>query len=162
VTLLFDDVEAHALWKRFYARFDFRPSTTTMPGITEPSASLTWTLGDLHDPDEDGVGRLQAIVEHGLRACVKPGEMLHWLDWHHVGYRFDPERVGRPGRPDWPGDVYPDGDYYLYLPADLRFGTFGHPWEHTLCVFGTELLAHVEDDLTALLGAPIRRGGHPG
>ncbi|MFA7767591.1 DUF2716 domain-containing protein [Streptomyces sp. NRRL S-448] len=39
----------------------------------------------------------------------------------------------------WPGSVYPDGDYHLYRTPELRFGTFGHPWEHTLCVFGAPL-----------------------
>ncbi|MEU8631730.1 DUF2716 domain-containing protein [Amycolatopsis sp. NPDC048633] len=43
------------------------------------------------------------------------------------------------------------------LTSDLRLGTFGHPWEETLCVFG-ELLTRVEPALTALLGPPTRRG----
>lgn len=38
-------------------------------------------------------------------------------------------------------------------------GTFWHPWEESLCVFGTELLTEVEDDLTAILGTVMRRGG---
>jgi hypothetical protein len=62
-------------------------------------------------------------------------------------------------RPAWPGTAYPDGDYYLYVPADLRMGTFGHPWERTLCVFGDRLLGEVEEEITALLGAVLRRGG---
>jgi hypothetical protein len=67
-----------------------------------------------------------------------------------------PHQVGRPGKPDWPGYVYPDGDYYLYLTGDMRLGTFGHPWERTLCVFGEALLAQVTDRITDLLGAPVR------
>ncbi|MFC9086772.1 DUF2716 domain-containing protein [Nocardiopsis dassonvillei] len=42
---------------------------------------------------------------------------------------------------------------------DLRTGTFGHPWENTLCVFGRDLLDRVENGLTALLGEPTRRDG---
>lgn len=71
-------------------------------------------------------------------------------------------RRGAPGparQPRWPGIAYPDGDYYLYLTADLRLGTFGHPWEDSLCVFGDELLTEVEEDLTALLGTVMRRAG---
>jgi hypothetical protein len=161
VTLLFADAEHDALWDRFTAQFNFRPSTTTLPGITEPSASATWHLGALNGPDDQGVDRLQAVVEQGLRVCAPPGEPLYWLDWQHVGYRFDSQRVGHPGQPHWPRGAFPDGDYYLYLVGDLRMGTFGHPWEETLCVFGSQLLTHVEDDLTAILGAPIRRGGQP-
>lgn len=65
--------------------------------------------------------------------------------------------MGGPGRPGWPGSVYPDGDYYLYLDPELRFGTLGHPWEHTLCMFGAPLLAEAEAELTVLLGEPVRR-----
>ncbi|WP_328863889.1 DUF2716 domain-containing protein [Streptomyces virginiae] len=53
--------------------------------------------------------------------------------------------------------TYPDGDYYLHVTDDLRLGTFGHPWEQTLTVWGPRLLAAVEEELTELLGEPIRR-----
>ena len=160
VKRLFDDAEQDALWDRFGRQFAFKPSVEVYPGIREPSASVTWHLGALHDGlDRDALQRLQRVIESGLLACVRPDEPLHWLDWQHAGYRFDPRRVGGSGRPRWPGAAYPDGDYYLYLTADLRMGTFGHPWEESLCVFGEELLQEVEEPLTALLGTVLRRGG---
>ena len=128
-----------------------------MPAIAEPAASVTWHLDKLHR--DQGFDDLQRIVERGLRACLAPGEALYWLDWQHVGYRWDPARVGGPGQPHWPGSAYPDGDYYIYLTPDLRLGTFGHPWEHSLCVFGADLLAEIETDLTTLLGTAMRRSG---
>ena len=45
------------------------------------------------------------------------------------------------------------------MTRDLRMGTFWHPLEESLCVFGAELLAEVGDDLTALLGTVMRRDG---
>ncbi|MFE1906022.1 DUF2716 domain-containing protein [Streptomyces gardneri] len=51
------------------------------------------------------------------------------------------------------------GDYYLHLTDDLRLGTYGHPWEKTLTVWGPPLLNTVEAELTELLGEPIRRRG---
>ncbi|MFD0361731.1 DUF2716 domain-containing protein [Nocardia sp. GCM10030253] len=163
VRQLLDDPEHNTLWDRFYTEFEFRPSTTTSPGITEPTASATWHLGALDRTDagseQDGVEQLQRIISAGLLACRKPGEVIYWLDWHHAGYRFDPSRVGGTGQPNWPGSACPDGDYYIYLTPDFRLGTFGHPWEYTLCVFGDQLLAEVEAQITDLLGAPIRRGG---
>ncbi|MFI7614707.1 DUF2716 domain-containing protein [Nonomuraea terrae] len=119
------------------------------------AASVTWHLGTGHAI----AGELDRLVRRGLLACVRPDEPLYFLDWNHQGYRFDPHRVGGPGRPFWPGTAYPDGDYYLYVTADLRLGTFGHPWEESLCVFGADLLAEVEAGLTALLGPVMRRGG---
>ncbi|WP_326685929.1 DUF2716 domain-containing protein [Streptomyces sp. NBC_01795] len=160
VKRLFDEPEHEALWDRFYNQFAFKPSVEVYPGIREPSASVTWHLAALGDGlDRDAVQHLQRVIESGLLACARPDEPLHWLDWSHGGYRFDPRRVGGPGRPPWPGSAYPDGDYYLYLTADLRLGTFGHPWEESLCVFGEELLQAVEEPLTALLGTVMRRGG---
>jgi hypothetical protein len=149
VVLLFDQPEYDEVWDRFRRRFRFRPSTHRFPGIAEPPGSVTWQL------DFDQADEVQAVVVAGLRAVVD--EELYWLDWQHVGYRFDPHRVDGPGRPPWPGSVHPDGDYYLHVTGDVRLGTFGHPWEDTLCVFGESLVAQVEQPLTALLGAPIRR-----
>ncbi|RKS08532.1 uncharacterized protein DUF2716 [Nocardiopsis sp. Huas11] len=149
--LLFEP-EHDDLWDRFYARFSFAPSVNVHPAIREPAESVTWFL------DGPGPALDQAIVPE-LLALARADEPLYWLDWNHAGYRFDPSRVGGPGRPGVPGQVFPDGDYYIYTTADLRLGTFGHPWENTLCVFGRELLDRVEDGVTALLGEPTRRGG---
>jgi hypothetical protein len=152
VRALFDDPEHDDIWSRFEERFAFRPDTRVFPGITEPAHSATWHVGDLDDPQP---AALSAIVHRGLLASVEPGEELYWLDWHHVGYRFDPARVDGAG-PRRPGAVFPDGDYYLYLTRDLRLGTFGHPWEATVCVFG-DLLTRIDAELTAAIGEPVRR-----
>ncbi|GII27812.1 DUF2716 domain-containing protein [Planotetraspora mira] len=159
VTLLFGEPEHNEIWDAFEKRFAFKPSTTRYPGIAEPPVSATWDLTALKGERDTLVEAIQAIVERGLVACTRPGEFLYWLDWNHAGYRFDPHRVSGPGRPRWPGAVDPDGDYYLYLTSDLRLGTFGHPWEDTLCVFGEDLLAEVEMKLTEVLGPVLRRGG---
>ncbi|MFF1608102.1 DUF2716 domain-containing protein [Amycolatopsis sp. NPDC058278] len=152
VRRLFSEPEYDDIWARFRERFAFRPDTREFPGITEPAHSVTWHVGDLDDPQLDA---LYDIVHKGLRESVEPGEELYWLDWQHVGYRFDPARVDGAG-PRWPGGVFPDGDYHIYLTGDLRLGTFGHPWEATICVFG-DLLTRIDAELSAALGEPIRR-----
>ncbi|WP_233226272.1 DUF2716 domain-containing protein [Amycolatopsis sp. CA-126428] len=152
VRRLFSEPEYDDIWSRFEERFAFRPDTREFPGITEPAGSATWHVGALDDAQPDA---LYDIVHKGLRESVEPGEELYWLDWQHVGYRFDPARVDGAG-PRWPGAVFPDGDYHSYLTRDLRLGTFGHPWEATVCVFG-ELLTRIDAELTAALGEPIRR-----
>ncbi|MEV7526044.1 DUF2716 domain-containing protein [Streptomyces sp. NPDC091371] len=139
------------LWDRLEREYGFDPDIEKFPGFAPPGACATWRLTD------PLTGELDRIVRPALTALTRPGGRLVWLDWQHTGYDFDPHRVGGPGRPDWPGEVYPNGDYYLYLHPDLRFGTFGHPWEQTLTVFGEPLLAAVEAELTGLLGEPLRR-----
>ncbi|GIF47636.1 uncharacterized protein DUF2716 [Asanoa ferruginea] len=153
-----------AVWDRFYAQFDFRPSMTRFPAIKEPAPSVTWSLAALDD--DPGYGRLDHltdVVHAGLTMASANGPILA-LDWQHTCYevwpgRIGPDTVDPPGSPGWPLSPYPDGDYYIYLAEDFRFGTFGHPWEHSLCVFGTELLRSTEAALHDLLGRPIRRDG---
>ncbi|WP_404953246.1 DUF2716 domain-containing protein [Streptomyces sp. 147326] len=145
------------LWDRFYADFDFKPSTTYRPAITDPSPSAVWNLHSHHRLVPDLPAEVDAIVRRGLLAATKPGEFVYWLDWQHNGYRYDPRRTDLPGRPPRPGEgTCPNGDYYLHLTHDLRLGTFGHPWEQTLTVWGTSLLAAVGAELTDLLGEPVR------
>ncbi|MEV6683477.1 DUF2716 domain-containing protein [Streptomyces erythrochromogenes] len=145
------------LWERFYADFDFKPSTTYRPTITDPSPSTVWNLHSHHRLVPDLPAELDAIVRRGLLAATEPGEFVYWLDWQHDGFRYDPRRTGLPGRPPRPGEgTYPNGDYYLNVTHDLRLGTFGHPWEQTLTVWGPTLLAAVEAELTELLGDPVR------
>ncbi|SFW60229.1 DUF2716 domain-containing protein [Amycolatopsis australiensis] len=152
VRVLSSEPEHDEIWTRFAEQFAFRPHTRRFPGIAEPAGSATWHVGDL---DGTRLDAMDLIVHKGLRACVAPGEQLYWLDWQHVGYRFDPARVDGAG-PRRPGAVFPDGDYHLHLTHDLRLGTFGHPWEATVCVFG-DLLTRIDAELTAALGEPIRR-----
>ncbi|GAA3987957.1 DUF2716 domain-containing protein [Allokutzneria multivorans] len=156
VSMLLDDPDHDALGEEFEARFAFKPSYTYYPGIDEPADSITWHVADVAKAH----ARVQDIVERGLRARVRPGEDVHSVRWWRQGYRFDPARVGGPGQPGWPGTACWEGDYYKLLTRDLRMGTFWHPWEESLCVFGAELLAEVEDELTAALGTVMRRGGH--
>ncbi|MCX4781434.1 DUF2716 domain-containing protein [Streptomyces sp. NBC_01264] len=149
------DDDEDPLWDRLEKEFAFDPDTDGSPGFDAPAPSVTWRLKDAPTDEPD------RILRASLRALTPAGQRLHWLDWQHTGYDFDPHRVGGSGEPRWPGRAYPNGDYYLYLHPDLRFGTFGHPWERTLCVWGAGLLAAVEAELTEVLGEPLRRRDTP-
>lgn len=68
-----------------------------------------------------------------------PGEELLTLDWQDPAYRFRPSNQALTWRADWCVPVYPDGDDFAFLAQDFTEGTFGHPWEQTLCVFRARL-----------------------
>ncbi|MFI5490500.1 DUF2716 domain-containing protein [Micromonospora echinaurantiaca] len=152
------------VWDRFDALFDFRPSMHRYPAITEPTPSVTWSLNGLEDdPGYARLDRLVEVIHTGFTALAGAGSILR-LDWQHPSYRVwpslvGPENIDPPGQPGWPVSPYPDGDYYIYLAEDFRFGTFGHPWEPSLCVFGGDLLDLVEVDLHDILGKVMRRDG---
>ena len=151
--------EYQRLWSAFDARFAFRAGTTAeaWPAIREPTPSITFDLGQLHDGPQRGAA-YDAINAEALRAFVfalPDVESLLVLDWQHPAYRFKPATQALSWRPEWPIPVYPDGDYYAFLTPDLAEGTFGHPWERTLCVFGDRLLDAL--GATLLTWLPVKR-----
>jgi hypothetical protein len=86
-------------------------------------------------------------------AVVGPEAPVIVLDWQHPAYRFWPHR----NRTFDNGQLLagltpvPDGDYYVFVTEDLHLGTFGHPWEASLCVFGSPLVDKLQPILDALL-----------
>lgn len=156
------ETEYRRVWDRFYDEFQFRPSTNFFkwPTIKEPVASVTWSLAVLDDdPEYERLDRLVEVVEQGLKSCMGPSGTLLALDWQHTSYGFAPLGVGGPGQLAWPLSPYPDGDYYIYLSEGFRMGSFGHPWEKSLCLFGQEFLDAASAEVQELLGQPIRRSG---
>ncbi|MEU3646730.1 DUF2716 domain-containing protein [Lentzea sp. NPDC034063] len=146
------EVEYEDLLDRFGQRFAFNADMHHFPGITEPADSITWS--NVLDAAED----VAPAIRRALKACVKPGELIFFADPYHLGSAADLHRVDGPGQPRWRASPIPDGDYAVLAPYDLRFGTFGHPWEDSLCVWGEELLAEVSDELDALMPR-LRTGG---
>lgn len=156
------EAEYRSVWDRFYVEFAFSPSVNPAkwPAIKEPADSVTWSLASLdEDPSYTRLDRFVAVVEQGLTACVEPEARLFALDWQHISYSFAPHRVGGHGQEPWPLSPYPDGDYYIYLSGDFRLGSFGHPWESSVCLFGQELLDTVAAEVEDVLGPPLRRAG---
>jgi hypothetical protein len=160
------DGDRTVVWELFYEKFRFNPSTKSSewPGIKEPMDSITFDISHFLDgseqartTDENG---LNAEIVEIFRQCVLPGEKLYALDWQHPCYWFNP--FGRfEFSPMYAGmiPVIPNGDYHIFLADDFRFGTFGHPWEQTICVFGDELLGVVMREHPTLLQRTIRRDG---
>lgn len=164
--------EDDQVWGRFEAAFEFRPDIAEFPAITEPDPSVTWSLAVFDDDDrtrrDRGLDRLVGLVEHALTAGTPPGGSVLVMDWCHPTYRLRPhlpptelfrpyswtDRLSR-----WPRSPYPNGDYFVLIAEDFSRGSFGHPQERSLCLFGADLLGMIADDVEAVLGEPIRRNG---
>ncbi|MEO3875317.1 DUF2716 domain-containing protein [Nonomuraea sp. B12E4] len=157
---LLGDPEHYEIWKRFETRFEVTYETADR-GIAEPPASAVWHLEAVDRPDDPLLAEVETIVARGLRASARPGDRLYRLKWYISGSRTYPTRVGGPGQHRWMGYAYLIDEHVIQVTEDLRMGTFGNWREASLCVFGEELLAHVDDDLTGLLGTVLRRGGRP-
>ncbi len=147
-------------WWPVEARFGFRASVDESgpPAIDEPHGALTLDLAPVLGAGPAafaaGCAALDAVA---LRAFVDllgdDGELVA-LDWQHPAYRWSPARHALAGGP-WRVPVLPDGDYYVHARPDLAWGTFGHPWQRTLTVWGEPLVATLGAELAAWL--PVRR-----
>jgi hypothetical protein len=152
-----DEKAYTSIWDRFELTFDFHPSIEPRywPGIQEPTPSVTYDIGWIYgNPEAETLeAELDEKVIDALRRCVPPSGRVYVLDWQHDCYVVDPHAVSAA---DLRVPVLPNGDYYLYLAPDVSFGTFGHPWEQTICVFGAPLLAAMDSNRPRLLSRPVR------
>lgn len=151
------DEESDARWSQFAARFRFRTGVRPedWPAMDEPVPSVTYDLTPLFEaaePESSAVlGWLERQVLAALTEAFPPGERLAVLDWQHTGHWFRPQ-VAWEG--PWPVSVFPNGDYHLFLTEDMAEGMLGHPWERTLCVFGSRLTTALVPRLSRL---PVAR-----
>lgn len=143
-----------SLWRRFEHDFRFRleHQRGDGPAIREPAGAVTFDLSPVFDADDQeafdaGERRLDGEVLGAFRRVFT--EDLIVLDWQHTTYRLPPRSATTPVFP------FPNGDYHAFLTEDMSQGTFGHPWEHTLCVFGPDLVADLVPRLSSWL--PVKR-----
>jgi hypothetical protein len=148
-------------WARFYQRFSFRPGMFVKePAIDEPTPSVTldlsptFTAQDVHE-FAAGAAAVNGLALLAWIRVLAPETSLVVLDWQHQTYRFWPYRFACQPDSQWQTEVFPNGDYYIFLSEDMSSGTFGHPWQQTLCVFGESLVSTLVPMLASWL--PVKR-----
>jgi hypothetical protein len=157
--------EHRSAWDRFDEAIDFQASVRPehWPSFVEPPGSRTWDISPLLDGRASSSPDLDADVARALRdglvRVVGDDDFVYALDWQHPCYRFRPAAAS--SRPEtWRVAALPDGDYYLFVARDLRFGWLTHPWERSVCVYG-DLLDAMRPFLESLELPVLRRGGQP-
>jgi hypothetical protein len=150
-----DRDEYDLVWDRFDDVFEFRPEyhERVKPAISEPSPFVTFNLAD--DRADARLDAVNALFLNAFRAVIPADGRMFVLDWQHTSYSYFPHR----GDGKWPLGIYPDGDYFIFLADDFSFGTFGHPWQLSLCVFGQPLLNALDGRLHQLLNVVRSAGG---
>ena len=152
-----------AYWDPFHQRFAFRPGMESWPAITEPRPSVTIDLGPIfagrHGDFAAGASAVDSLALAALVRVLERDSSVVVLDWQHQTYRFWPHQFACHPDQRWPTTVFPNGDYSIFLTEDLGVGTFGHPWEQTLCVFGEPLVSTLVPMLSSWL--PVKRSNLP-
>lgn len=143
----------------FDTRFRFRAGTRpeAWPAIDEPAGSVTFDLSPHFERGHAVAADADMLNEQVLSAMTEvfPTDVaLVALNWQHPSYWFWPHRQATEREP-WRISPFPDGDYHAFLTQDLQQGTFGHPWEQTMCVFGTRLTEVLVPELAVWL--PLKR-----
>jgi hypothetical protein len=149
-----------AIWERFEKRFGFFGT-----GIREPAPSLTWDITPVFGRGQAWFESLEQDLNlktlRALQSCTTPGERVYALDWQHPCFWFDPRAGVVSGNTEhWAVPVLPDGDHYVFLASDLRFGTIGI-METSVCVFGEGLLNAFAADPPKAFTRLLRKDGQP-
>jgi hypothetical protein len=147
-----------AVWSRFAEVFNFIPSVTSSdwPGIHERRPFRTYSIEHIYGhPSARQLERdLEDKARIAFQACAPSDTRVYALDWQHQCYWLRPHELvsGEP----WAIPALPDGDYYIFLEEQFEYGWFGHPWEQTICVFGTPLLRALDRQRPELFTSCIR------
>jgi hypothetical protein len=151
-------IDSEAPWTRFDERFEFKPDfhERVRPAIRLDPECLVLDLAGLFADSGPRIGAgTSAITAAALRAFVwlaGDGELVA-LNWAHLSYRYSPalNAVRYPDPLDLPVPIFPNGDYYIHMDPDLRWGTFGHPWQQSLCIWGSDLVSSLGTELLTWL-----------
>jgi hypothetical protein len=130
------------------------------PGIFEPYPSVTLSVSGVFDAWDTPAFEAQeeAVNVEVLGALVNvfaPDDVLLACDAVHDDYWFRPHVQAVAEARAWPIEPFPEGEYSFFLALDCSVGTFGHPWEQSICVFGEPLVAELAPRLSPWL--PILR-----
>ncbi|MAE50781.1 MAG: sugar epimerase [Micavibrio sp.] len=161
------DKEEKLIWDRFYDRFQFKPSASgDYPGILEPFPSLTYSIDDIYSERISSTEPViydeynQDLQEKFLtifKTLTAPDEWIYALDWQHPCYKFYPHTPFEKDQfKEWPIPILPNGDYFIFLEKDFKYGVFGHPWQGTMCIFGKPILNALENNMPNLFTKIVR------
>lgn len=127
--------------------------------FSTPQPSFTWDVSPMFLWDKEKFDRLEADLTlktlQALQQVTPAGEEVLALDWNHPCYFFDPHGGVSDASPSsWAVPVLPNGDHYLFLAQDFRFGLIGNCVDRTICVFGQPLLDTLAENPPAVFRKP--------
>ncbi len=143
-------------WADFEVRFGFQPDyhERTRPAIDLPPDSLVIDLRPIYGYPGPRFAAGEASINASALRCfvwLLNDLSLTALDWQHPSYEYSPASHVLSLLSHMPVPVFPNGDYYIHASEGLRWGTFGHPWQQTLTIWGHELIATLGAELLTWL-----------
>lgn len=148
-------VDGTDIWNRFNQRFAFKANyyERRKPAIRLDRRCLVIDLAPIYEgPMEENAANEERLDHTAFQAFADlagDGELVA-IDWQHQTFRYSP-RAHVNANTRCAVSVLPDGDYYGHMTEDLRWGTFGHPWQQTLTLWGDDLVATLGGELLTWL-----------
>jgi hypothetical protein len=150
---------SHGQMDEAWKTFEQRMESDVRGEFHTPFPATTWDISPIYLRGREHLDHTEADLTlkalSALQECTRPGEELLALDWNHPCYFFDPHGGVTDAHPSsWAVPILPNGDNYLFLAQDYRFGIIGNCVDMTICVFGQELLAAFRDRLPLIFVKP--------
>ncbi|WP_367899185.1 DUF2716 domain-containing protein [Leptospira sp. WS58.C1] len=146
--------EYEEAWHLFESKYQFKPSIyeKDWPSIQVLNEDyLSYYLTSTWDETEE-FDRICSIV---FKNITSSDEYLYVLDWNHECFMFCPHLPN--GSVEWVIPFYPDGDYYIFFPKDMRWCYFGHPWERSVTLIGIDLINEFKKNKPSIFGKILRK-----
>ena len=153
--MVWRELDYESAWRPFDRHFAFAPDyyERVVPAIELPAGALVVDLSPIfaHEGARFASGEA-AVTAAALRSFIwlAEDEELVALDWQHQAYRYSPAGLVLQDA-NFLVPVFPNGDYFVHMTADLRWGTFAHPWQQTLTIWGDELVESLGTELLTWL-----------
>lgn len=131
------------IWDRIYRDFNFKPSTSIFPSFQVMHPFITYDISDyLRDSiDLDAYDDLEKQSLDAFKEITSVDEYILALDWQHESYLVNPHlEFEKDEFGEWTIPIFSNGDYYLFIQKDFKWGYLGHPWEKSITIFGEELI----------------------
>ena len=139
------------IWENFEQQCKFSPSIEVDKEVFAPKAEY-----DIYDCagaflKYENDNNWSNVIRNIFIKVKGSDEYIYALDWQHSELRYIPEidrsEVNKAyfidddngGFNIYLPKFYPDGDYYLFLAKDFRWGYLTDPWRQQIIVYGDEL-----------------------
>ena len=149
------DKEYDKVWDSFYKAFSFRPSVDgPFPAILEPKDSITFDFPLPRDIHDEMIVELAEAIFESFSESIRASDEIYYLDWQHECFAITLNDITNNRF-----NAYPNGDYAILISKDMRVGTFGHPWEDTICIFGESFVKAMLQRKPKIFHTVVRNSG---
>lgn len=155
--VILKDEEEQIVWDKVKYNFGFSPSVKD--NHTTFKFDIPFDVYDIsNSPIYSDNANINEIIKTSFIQCMDNDDFMYALDWQHTCFRYNPRTnnvikypVFMPNESYCGGgnnvyfpEFYPNGDYYLFIAKDFRWGYLTHPWQKKVWIYGNKLMGLIK------------------